>query len=165
MICAATGHRPDKLGGYGDGVLERLTLTATKWLQFIGDRAPEKIISGMAQGWDTAVALSAIRLGIPLVCAIPFEGFQSRWPTQAQGRFKTILDSASQVHVVCEGKYAPWKMQKRNEWMVDNSDEILALWDGVSEGGTKNCIDYAIKQDKPIVNLFKLSRIDEYDGN
>jgi len=44
-------------------------------------------------------------------------------------------------------------MQTRNIWMVDNCDLVLALWDG-SDGGTGNCIKYANKIGKPIVNLW-----------
>lgn len=40
-------------------------------------------------------------------------------------------------------------MQKRNEWMVDRIDELLAIYNG-TPGGTKNCIDYAKKLGKPI---------------
>ena len=38
--------------------------------------------------------------------------------------------------------------------MVDRSDSIVALWNGTS-GGTKNCIDYAEKKGKPIINLWE----------
>ena len=42
--------------------------------------------------------------------------------------------------------YHPAKMQKRNEFMVDNCDILIALWNGTS-GGTKNCINYAKKKE------------------
>lgn len=45
--------------------------------------------------------------------------------------------------------YSPWLMQKRNEYMVDNVDEVLAFFDGTT-GGTKNCIDYANKMGKEV---------------
>ena len=34
--------------------------------------------------------------------------------------------------------------QKRDEWMVDQSSRVIAVYDGVS-GGTKNTIDYAVR--------------------
>ena len=33
-------------------------------------------------------------------------------------------------------------MQERNEWMVNNCDVLIAVWDGTS-GGTANCVKYA----------------------
>ena len=142
MILAATGHRPDKLGGYDRHTIFALNQFAWQTLKKI---KPDKVISGMALGWDQAVAQAAIELDIPLIAAIPFEGQGSRWPEKSQARWKELVDNAYQVQIVCPGGYAPWKMQKRNEWMVDNCEYLLALWDG-SEGGTENCIEYAHKK-------------------
>ena len=43
---------------------------------------------------------------------------------------------------MCDGGYAGYKLQKRNEWMVDHCDILIAVWDGTS-GGTANCVNYA----------------------
>jgi len=43
-------------------------------------------------------------------------------------------------------------MNDRNEWMVDNSDYVIAVHDG-SKGGTYNCIQYAKKNSKEITTL------------
>ena len=138
-IVAGTGHRPDKLGGYGDDVLRRLYNFALLRLR---ELEPTKVISGMALGWDTALALAAIRLGVPLVAAIPFDTFHSQWPQASQDRFWKIVEAATTVHVVCPPGYQARKLQERNEWMVDRCDVLLALWNG-SAGGTANCIGYA----------------------
>ncbi|MBD2505253.1 hypothetical protein H6G83_32415 [Anabaena azotica FACHB-119] len=53
-IIAATGHRPTKLGGYSPAVLSRLTDLATAYFERI---SPTQVISGMALGWDTAIAI------------------------------------------------------------------------------------------------------------
>ena len=150
MIFAGTGHRPDKLGGYSQAVTNRLTELAIDNLQLIGAK---KVISGMALGWDMALAEAAIQLGIPFIAAIPFFGQEKMWPKPSQERYQEILKRAEDVIYVCDKGYAPWKMQIRNEWMVDHCDSVLALWDG-SKGGTGNCIQYANKVNKPIVNLW-----------
>ena len=41
-------------------------------------------------------------------------------------------------------------MQKRNRYMVDNSDLVLAVWNGEKRGGTWYTIDYALKKGKPV---------------
>lgn len=104
--------------------------------------APTQVISGMALGWDTALAMAAIAHHIPLIAAVPFVGQESRWPPAQRLRYQKLLRRATEVVVVTEGGYAAWKMQKRNEWMVDRCDVLLALWDG-SSGGTANCLTYA----------------------
>lgn len=139
LIFSATGHRPEKLGGYDSSVLEDLTRLAEAYLTL---ESPDEVISGVALGWDTAWAIAAIRLGIDLVAAVPFEGQEGRWPAQSQKRYRKILSKARHVEIVCPGGYSAAAMQKRNEWMVDNSHRVVALWDG-SSGGTGNCIKYA----------------------
>lgn len=150
MIICGTGHRPDKLGGYGTAAGVRLVNLAEDWLE---ENKPDKVISGMALGWDYALAAAAFNLDIPFIAAVPFEGQEWRWPSESQRNFRVLLGVAERVVYVCEPGYAPWKMQKRNEWMVDNSDQVLALWNG-SSGGTANCIKYAEKVGKPIINLW-----------
>ena len=53
---------------------------------------------------------------------------------------------------ISEGIYHIAKMQKRNEYMVDKADIVIAVWDG-SSGGTGNCVKYAQKVGKSIVKL------------
>lgn len=151
MIICGTGHRPPKLGGYGDDVLKKLFNLAKDWLS---KNTVDKVISGVALGWDTALALASIKLGIPLVSAVAFQGQESKWPKESQERFHKILKS-SEVVIVSEGGYAPQKMQIRNEWMVNNSDKVLALFNG-SKGGTYNCINYAKEKGVEVINLWNL---------
>jgi uncharacterized phage-like protein YoqJ len=150
MILAATGHRPNKLGGYGVAV--ELQLFKLAKLHLAGAK-PRGVISGMALGWDTSWAEAALGLGLPLCAAVPFEGQEKRWPSHSQEKYAYLCMMATKVVYVCEPGYAAWKMQKRNEWMVDHCDELVALWDG-SDGGTANCVRYAERVGKPVRNLW-----------
>lgn len=150
MIICGTGHRPDKLGGYGYETHKNLVAVADNWLR---ENSTELVISGGALGWDQALAYAARRLGIAYIMALPFKGFESRWPQTSVQALASLCDGAKEVVYVCDPGYAPWKMQERNKWMVDNSDSVLALWNGTS-GGTANCIKYAEKAGKPITNLW-----------
>lgn len=42
--------------------------------------------------------------------------------------------------------------QRRNEFMVDHSNLVIAVWNG-EKSGTKNTIDYAIKYGVKIINI------------
>jgi uncharacterized phage-like protein YoqJ len=152
MILSATGHRPDKLGGYGYKEKHRLIKFA---IQEIRKLNPDKIISGMALGWDMAVAEAAYLLNIPYIAAIPFIGQEKLWPPKSKDEYNFLVTNSCEFVIVCKGGYHPGKMQARNIWMVDNSDKVLALFDGSndgSNGGTKNCIMYAGK-DK-VINVW-----------
>lgn len=147
-IVAGTGHRPNKLGGYTDEITNALIKVASKHLDGV-----DKVISGMALGWDWALAIAAYNKGIPFIAAVPFDGQDSAWPEDSRIIYRNLLDLSERVVIVNDGGYAAWKMQTRNVWAVDNSDYVLALWDGTS-GGTRNCIAYAHKQGKLVHNLW-----------
>ncbi|MFN6560004.1 MAG: SLOG family protein [Nostoc sp. ChiSLP01] len=161
-MIAATGHRLDKLGGRNQEVFSRLLSLATVSIQKL---EPTEIISGMALGWDTAVALAAIKLSIPLVAAVPFAQQDAKWKQEDRERWESILFQTKQIIYIdrlpeyaAKGVerdiYHPAKLQKRNEWMVDNCVQILALYDGSSSGGTFNCLEYAKQLNKPVFNVW-----------
>ncbi|MGL5441437.1 MAG: SLOG family protein [[Mycobacterium] stephanolepidis] len=144
MIVAFTGHRPNKLGGYGpsptqDLICDRLRLL----LMRLKDSCASVVaISGMALGVDQWAAEIALDLKIPLIAAVPFAGQEKAWPSASQTIWDSLMRRASRIEIVSEGGYAKHKMQLRNEWMVDNCDMLIAVWDG-TRGGTANCVAYA----------------------
>lgn len=148
MIIAATGHRPNKLGSEWNHVGPYSDYIREKLQDYIAQHKPSVMISGMALGVDTIWAELALVNKVPLIAAIPFVGQESRWPKEAQDRYNSILNNELvTIQIVCSPGYAPQKMQTRNEWMVDNSDRLVAVWNG-SRGGTFNCVDYAVRQHK-----------------
>lgn len=150
MIISGTGHRPNKLGGYSQEVQDKLIKVLSIEIEKI---KPNQIISGMALGYDIALAKVALNYNIPLIAAVPFLEQEKLWPLKSQAEYFYLLSKAKDIIYTADIGYAAWKMQIRNEWMVDHSDLVLALWDG-SSGGTGNCIKYANKLSKPIRNLW-----------
>lgn len=150
MIVAGTGHRPIDYSRLEQRYLEDIAEMA------IAQTEPSKIISGMALGWDTAIANVAIREGIPLVAAIPFEGQESRWMDESKKVYYQILSKASDIVVVSEGGFSRRAMQLRNEWMVDNCDLLIA-WYNTSRprSGTGQCITYANRVGTKYLNFWK----------
>lgn len=166
MIICGTGHRPDKIWSDDPySYINHIKLSAfamhiiSRW-----ERQPTAIISGMALGWDLGLAEAAIGLGIPLIAAVPFVGQERRWPRESRELYHNLLNEATGAHIVTDGPYAVWKMFKRNQYMVDNSDMVFAFWNGDETGGTANTVKYAKKRDKPIyiVNHVQLDYYNEY---
>lgn len=150
MILFGTGHRPPKIGGYGKRASAERTGMAIAALNIL---QPKMVISGMALGWDTDLAMAAIAIGIPLTAAIPFAGQESQWPEESQKVFFSILEECDHHIIVSDGGYSASKMQIRNVYMVDNATHGIALFDG-TPGGTANCMKYAIAKGKPVLNLW-----------
>ena len=142
MFASFAGPRPQKIGGF-----QIPNPTYTKIRNALKNKIlelkPEKCISGMALGVDQMAAELCIELEIPFIAAVPFVGQESVWPEASKLKYKNILDNAQEVKIVSEGGYASWKLQKRNEWMVDNSDILIAVWNEGYVGGTTNCVNYA----------------------
>lgn len=155
-IVAGTGHRPDKLAlgkidPYHPVLRERLTDLAIWYLE---QKLPDKVISGMALGWDIALAVAAVKLNIPLIAAIPFKGQEKLWSAEDKYLYYRMLQQATKSIIICDGGYEAKKMMLRNKWMVDQCSRVVALYDGSQAGGTSNCIKYAAYKNKPIDNLW-----------
>jgi uncharacterized phage-like protein YoqJ len=155
LVVAATGHRPDKLGGYGNlAEHARLEHVAAAFLEQL---RPDFAISGMAQGWDSIWARAALRVGVPLVAFVVCGRHlqPSRWPETARLEYHRILSLAWRVDTIAPGPWRNEALQDRNVAMVESASLLVAMWDG-SGGGTANCLRYAERRGRPVVNLWGL---------
>ena len=157
MITAFTGHRPDKLGFWDP--LHPVVARVRKALRDeLARNWPLYAISGMALGVDTWAAETCVELGIPFVAALPCDNMEIQWPIPSQQRFRALLNKAKEIVVVSPGPYKPWKMQRRNEWMIDHCSRLLSVFDG-SPGGTYNALAYAAEVGREVKQLeWQLSR-------
>lgn len=149
MIIAGTGHRPEDAE---DEAAVRIK-AATK-LRYT-DKTIDSCITGMAAGFDLWYADEAHRLGIDLIAAVPWKGHTPRKADEEL--YAHILSVAKEVVYVSDSQDypGPWIYDKRNQWMVDHADAIMAYWNPHKEfGGTYNCYLYAKEVGKPIANIW-----------
>ena len=141
MVLSVCGHRPNKLGGYRtpnfvyDAVVEGLD-------KKLIELKPDSVILGMALGVDQWTAELCLRNEIPFIAAVPCDGYESLWPQFSQVEYRRLLREASAIHTICPGGYRHGVLETRNQWMVDNSDSLLAVFNGTASG-TGNCVRYA----------------------
>lgn len=153
-ICV-TGHRPNKLFGYNDNDPRYNTLRSAldQAITAAAQKGSVVAYTGMALGVDTIFAEECLKLkkqfDIKLVAAVPFKGQEGKWPEQSKKHYHDLLSQVDEIVYVSDPGYAAWKMQKRNEYMVNHSDLVIAVFDGTS-GGTANCVNYAKRQNKQI---------------
>ncbi len=156
MKICVTGHRPNKLYGYN--------LSDPRWQSLkehfktiLRENHCDEAITGMALGVDTVFALAVLELkdegyNIKLHCAIPCKNHFRKWIKESVDLYNYILSKADVVKLVSDEEYKPWLMQKRNEYMVDLADIVIAVWDG-TPSGTANCVRYAEKVGKEIIRI------------
>ncbi len=154
--CCFTGHRPEKI--------ELSEKEIKPLLENAIDRAIEDgyvtFITGMAMGTDIWAAEILLKRkkknkNLHLVCALPHPNFESRRSIIEKMRFNTIIKNADCVKQVSK-LYYKGCYQVRNEWMVDRSNLVIAVFNG-QKSGTKNTIDYARKKGLNIVNVLENS--------
>lgn len=147
--CCFTGHRPEKLTGS-----ERTTKAALKKeIKLAIQSGYNVFLTGMARGtdlWAAEIVLNLRRKNkdLKLICAIPYDGFEQRWSEHWRQLYHNICNEADLVRVIGSG-YSAGIFQVRNEWMVNHSSRVIAVYNG-SLGGTKNTIDYAVQQGVPV---------------
>lgn len=144
MKVGISGHRPEKIPdeSWTRGALRRSYEITRASL----------IYQGMASGVDLWSAREAWSENIPYICVRPWSGHRPRIADIIEYD-KTIRHSKEVVNVSSLTSYpGPWIYFKRNEWIVDSSDVLIAVWDG-SGGGTKGCVDYAVSKDIPILQI------------
>ena len=153
--CCFTGHRPDKMSFSEEEIkplLERAidNAIADGYVTFI---------SGMAMGtdiWAAEVVLDKRRenKNLHLVCALPHPGFESRRSEKERARFDEILKKADFVKCINK-RYFNSCYQIRNEWMVNRSNLVVAVFNG-QNGGTKNTIEYAERKRVKVINVLNI---------
>ena len=151
MICCVTGHRPEGFPFTPDDKESYLqykrSLDAA--VRELLEQGYRHFITGMAEGVDTDFALAVLTRkknyeNVKLEAALPYP--RSRG---TQSLRNTVLAECDCETMVSE-KYFDGCMQKRNCYMVDKADLVLAVWNGKKKGGTWNTISYARKKNKPI---------------
>lgn len=94
--------------------------------------------------------------GIPmkLYSAVPFKNFGGNWFGKNVDIHNEILRKSNKVIYISDENYDKklTQLQDRNEFLVNASDNLISVFDG-SPSGTKNCIDYANKMHKKIINI------------
>ena len=150
--CCFTGHRPEKLNTSEKEVKAALRRQID---QAVHDGF-KVFITGMARGVDLWAAEIVLDLRkrhkeIRLICAIPHDGFEARWSPSWQELYRYVLAEADLTRVISKG-YHTGVYQVRNEWMVNHSARVIAVFNG-QPSGTKNTIDYACRQGVPVVRI------------
>lgn len=140
--CCFTGHRPQKLNRPEAEIKESLEKAI---LQAVDDGFVT-FITGMAYGVDIWAGQIVVRLRkenptLHLIAAVPFKGFENKWSVEWKQAYSALLGEADIVKYVCSG-YSKTAYQTRNEWMVDRSARVIAVYNGEA-GGTRNTIEYA----------------------
>lgn len=141
--CCVTGHRdiPASQEDYIKGELRKEILLAIS-------EGYTHFISGFAEGVDLyfteiVVEQKAQNSGITLEAAIPY---RKRLSTKDKD-FQRLIKLCDAVTVNAEAYTGKGVFMNRNKYMVQQSNRVIAVFDGRESGGTEFTIRYARKNE------------------
>ena len=161
-ICCITGRRPSGFPWtYGDNMHTAVYKQRLRQVLalLIEQEGISHFLSGGAQGVDLDAAESVLSLRenhptLVHTLVLPYENQGGRYALTDKKRHEGVQSSSL---VVCVGQeYTPWCMQRRNEYMVDAADLVIAVVSGEKKGGTFNTVRYAKRKQVPVY-LFDLA--------
>ena len=148
--CCFTGHR----------IIKKTSLPLIKQKTEIEVRklivqGATHFIAGGALGFDTLAAQTVLELKkdysqIKLILAIPCEDQAGKWNYKDKTIYEYIKNQADKVIYISK-QYEKECMLKRNRFMVDNSNFVIAMWDGRKYGGTFYTLKCAERLNKQII--------------
>ena len=145
-----TGHRPSKLSfKYNENHPQCLLLKQRLKTRIIDaiENGYHRFFTGMAIGVDTWAAEAVLELKekyplIKLLAAVPCTQQEKTWPRASKERYHRILNACDEVHQVSDQPYSAKRMLDRDQYMVDRSQRIIAVYNG-KPGGTAHTIQRA----------------------
>ncbi len=147
ITCCFTGHRPVKLPWGMNEADPRCILLKeqiSSALDGIYEAGFRHFICGMAIGCDFYFAEAVFELkrrheDITLEAAIPCDSQAEKWNKKQQAQYQELLRKCDQLTYVSHA-YTPTCMMRRNEYMIDHSDLLLACFNGHNSGTMKTIL-------------------------
>ena len=155
--CCFTGYREYKLpwgSDENDPRCRKLQQQIFDTVDAVYADGIRHFICGMARGVDTYCAeiVLALRPQYPdltLEAAIPCPSQCGGWTPEQQARWQALVERCDYETVV-QDHYSAGCMQRRNRYMVDHAQRLIAVFDG-QEGGTRRTVEYAMRRGLEIV--------------
>jgi hypothetical protein len=143
---AITGHRglPSAIA---DAVDKAIRARLTEY-------APDVTgISCLADGADQIFARAVTDLGGRLEIIVPATEYRDGLPDEAQPEYDQLLDRAAAVRRLPFTESTSQSHMTASKLMVDDADELYAVWDGKPArgfGGTADVVTYARDHQTPV---------------
>lgn len=153
--CCFTGHRPNHLP-WGEQEDSFAALTCKMRLAEEIERAWQEgyrhFLCGVAQGADLmfaegVLACQMVHPDVKLIAAIPCSDQTNGWKKEQIARYQSILAAIGAENcILIQQEWTKGCMLRRDRYMVNQSQRIIALYNGTSRGGTKYTLGYAMQQ-------------------
>lgn len=157
--CCFTGHRAQKLPWKFNENDERFLIMKEKAKAEIEksiQNGYSNFMCGMALGFDMICAEIVLELKnkyshIKLIAALPCQDQDKLWPQSQKDRYKKLLKNVDKIRCIYDN-YTDGCMIERNEYMLNNSSLVIALFNGLP-GGTQSTLLKAKKMGLNVITI------------
>lgn len=160
--CAITGHRPTRFKfkyKETDTRCKRLKKRLREQFVLLYEHGVRRYLAGGALGVDqwSGEILLKMKLepeyrDIELIVVLPYAGHDERWDERSRQRLAFLIQHSTE-HIVVGEKAWRDSFIKRNRYLVDHADCLLAVYDNdrAIRSGTGATVHYAENKDKPVI--------------
>lgn len=115
---------------------------------------PLRAVTSLAAGADQTVALEVIHAGGSVDVIVPCRNYESTFNTvRARQLFRSLMSRAESVTTLDFSRPSEAAFLEAGKRIVEGSDVLLAVWDGLPArglGGTADVVAYADKHGKKV---------------
>lgn len=117
------------------------------------------VISPLAEGSDRLVAEAGLERGASLIAPLPFaaDEYLNDFETErSKQQFRALLEQATEVIELPETEERNEAYAQVGEWVLDESDVLIAIWDGQpaqGQGGTADTVARALEHGIPVLHI------------
>lgn len=160
--CAIIGHRPTRFKfkyNENNTGCKRLKKRLHDQSISLYEQGVRRFLVGGSLGVDLWSGEILLKLkeqpeysGIELVLVLPHPGHDTRWDQRSKARLTFLLAHCAE-HITVGTQANAESYYKRNRYMIDHSDHLLAVYDNdrTVRSGTGRTVQYAEKLGKPII--------------
>jgi len=157
ISCAFTGHRPARFAfGFNESDERCIKLNALlrEQIEALIVKGVTWFYTGMALGvdqWaaDIVLELKQTHPKLKLIAVRPCETQADNWTVAQHERHFATLALCDDVFTI-QPRYSQGVMHKRNRFLVDHAECLVAVYDGGADGGTAYTVRYAKEQERSI---------------
>lgn len=158
-VCSFSGYRPSKLPFRWDkksADYRRIQELIRDEVAAFAQNGVRFFQTGMARGIDLMCGETVLELRkkypIELICAVPCLNQYAGWSGEDRDTYHRLIREAANVIQITGENYSNGCMLKRNRYLVDTAQYLIAVFDG-KKGGTMFTVNYAKQKKRTIVIL------------
>lgn len=143
---AVSGHR-----GLNPATARLVDQAIRAWLA--GEAGELTGLSSLADGADQIFARAIIDVGGRIEVIVPAALYRDGLPEEARPEYDRLLVLAAEIHRMPFRESSSESHMAASEFMIDDADELYAVWDGQPArgyGGTADVVAYARQRGIPV---------------